>query len=137
MDDSCQYLCSELVTVTYEHQPGKIRQTMGNLEEISTHNAVVLLDDKPSLGASISLAVKDCDLFGIVSARIYDATLGWFAIVAWDAASLWSRDWFSPKHLVAICEFSLKGTTRTKGRTSENTTNTEENLPANFVLSEA
>ena len=36
MVHSCQYLCSELVTVTYEEQPGEIRQTTANLEEIST-----------------------------------------------------------------------------------------------------
>ncbi len=58
MDHSCQYLCSELVTVTYEEQPGEIRQTTANLEEISTTCAVVLLEEKPKVGCPISLAVK-------------------------------------------------------------------------------
>lgn len=134
---SCQYLCSELVTVTYEHQPGEIRQTVANLEEISTETAVVLLEEEPDLGVSISLAVKGCDLFGVVSARIHDAVLGWYAIVALDAASLWSRGWFAPQHLLGTCDCSQKGARRTKARTLENTRNTEENVPVNSVLSEA
>ena len=88
MDHSCQFLCSELVTVTYEEQPGEIRQATANLEEISSASAVVLLEEKPSLGSSISLSIKGRDLFGVIKASLYDATLGWFVIVALDAASL-------------------------------------------------
>jgi len=136
MDHLCQYLCSELVTVTYEEQPGEIRQMVANLEEISTESVVVLLDDEPRLGSSISLTVKDRDLFGIIKARVYDATLGWFAIIGLDAASRWRREWFAPKHLLEICECSLEGATHTKARALENTRNTEENVPVNFVVSE-
>jgi hypothetical protein len=137
MVHTCQYLCSELVTVTYEEQPGEIRQTIANLEEISTDCAVVLLEEKPTLGASISLAIKGRDLFGVIGARMHDATLGWFAIVALDATSLWNREWFSPKHLLEICGCSLEGATRAKARSLENTRNTEENVPVSFVALEA
>src|SRR6202161_1945995 len=85
MDHSCQYLCSELVTVTYEEQPGEIRQTTANLEEISTTCAVVLLEEKPKVGCSISLAIKGRDLFGEIKDTLYDAALGWFAVVTLDA----------------------------------------------------
>jgi len=135
MAHSCQFLCSELVTVTYEEQPGEIRQTTANLEEISSTSAVVLLQEKPRLGSSISLSVKDRDLFGVIQASLFDATLGWFAIVALDAASLWHRDWFSPKHLLEICGCSLEGVTWTKAPALENTRNTEENVPVSFVAS--
>ena len=135
MDHSCQYLCSELVTVTYEEQPGEIRQTVANLEEISYDCAVVLMEDEPPVGSSISFAVKDRDLFGIIKACLYDAALGWYAIVGLDAASRWHRDWFSPKHLLEICGCSLEGATRTKAHTLENTRNTEEIVPVSFVVS--
>jgi hypothetical protein len=137
MIHSCQYLCSELVTVTFEQEPGEIRQTTANLEEISTNSAVVLLDEKPSLGASISLSVKGHDLFGVIKGSLYDAILGWYAIIALDAASLWSRDWFSPQHLLAMCMCSFEGATQTKAQTLENTRNTEEIVPVNFVVAEA
>ena len=137
MDHSCQYLCSELVTVTYEEQPGEIHQATANLEEISTTSAVVLLEEKPSLGAPISFAIRGRDLFGVIKATLPDAALGWFAVVALDAASLWHREWLSPKHLLAICACSFEGATRTKAQALENTRNTEENVPVNFVVSEA
>ena len=89
------------------------------------------------MGSSISLSVKDRDLFGVIKARLYDAALGWFVVVALDAASLWNRDWFSPKHLLEICGCSLERATRTKARALENTRNTEENVPVSFIPSEA
>jgi hypothetical protein len=137
MAHSCQFLCSELVTVTYEEQPGEIRQTTANLEEISTTCAVVLLEEEPKLGSSISLSIKNRDLLGVIMASLYDATLGWFATVALDASSLWSREWFAPQHLLEICGCSLEGATQTKARTLENTRNTEENVPVSFVVAEA
>jgi len=137
MDHACQYLCSELVTVTYEEQPGDIRQTTANLEEISTTCAVVLLDEKPKVGSSISLAVKGRDLFGEIKATLHDAALGWFAVVALDASSLWHPGWFSPQHLLEICGCCWTGATHTKAGALENTRNTEENVPVDFVVSEA
>ncbi len=137
MAHSCQYLCSELVTVTYEENPGEIRQTTANLEEISTTCAVVLLEEKPRVGCPISLAIKDRDVFGEIKATLYDAALGWFAVVALDAGSLWRPEWFSPQHLLGMCMCSSTDATPTKARTLESTRNAEENVPVNFVASQA
>jgi len=93
MTNACRYLCSELVTVTYEQHPGEFCQTTANLEEISESDAVVLVDERLSLGA--------------------------------------------PRHLLAICEGSREGLTHAKLRALEGTRNTEENVPVDFVLSEA
>jgi len=136
MAHSCQFLCSELVTVTYEEQPGEVHQVTANLEEISTCSAVVLMEDEPKLGVSISVSLKGRDLFGVIRARIHDTALGWFAVVALDAGSLWNRDWLSPKHLLHVCGCSLKGAMPAKVRASENTRNTEENVPVNFITAE-
>jgi hypothetical protein len=137
MAHSCQFLCSELVTVTYEGQPGEIHQATANLEEISAVSAVVLLDQKPSVGAAISLAVKGHDLFGVIKATLHDTILGWFTVVSLDAASLWNPEWFSPQYLLEICGCSLQDATPTKARALENTKITEEIVPVNFVASEA
>ena len=134
---SCQFLCSELVTVTYEQDPGQVRQVTGNLEEISTHSAVVLLEEQPSLGASISFAVKGRDLFGIIKGRLHDAALGWYTLIGLDTASLWNRDWFCPQHLLAICECSWKEAIRARAWALENSRNTEENVPVDFLLTQA
>ena len=137
MDHSCQYLCSELATVTYEEQPGEIRQTTANLEEISTTCAVVLLEEKPKVGCPISLAIKGHDLFGEIKAILYDATLGWFTVVALDAGSVWCPEWFSPQHLLGMCMCSSADATPTKAQTLESTRNTEENVPVSFLVSQA
>jgi hypothetical protein len=137
MTHSCHYLCSEIVTVTFEDQPGEIRQMIANLEEIASDKAVLLVDEPPSLGAPISLAVQGRDLFGTVRARLHDAALGWFAIISLDAASEWCHDWFAPKHLLPVCGCSQEASTNSKARYLESTRNTEENVPVNFVVSEA
>jgi hypothetical protein len=137
MPHTCHYLCSEIVTVMCEDQPGEIRQTVATLEEIANDQAVLLVEEPPSLGAPISLAIQGRDLFGVVRARLHDAALGWFAIVSLDAASRWCREWFVPKHLLAVCGCSQEGLTGTKARYLESTRNTEENVPVSFVVSEA
>jgi hypothetical protein len=137
MAHTCQFLCSELVTVTYEGLPGEILQATANLEEISASSAVVLLDQKPSVGSAISLGIKDHDLFGVIRATLHDAILGWFTVVSLDTASLWNPDWFSPQYLLEICGCSLEDSTATKARALEMPQITEEIVPVNFVASEA
>jgi hypothetical protein len=134
MDHSCHYLCSELVTVIYEEHPGKLCQATANLEEISMTSVVVLLDEKARLGSPISLTVKGRDLFGLITSRIYDATLGWFVSITLDADSTWRREGFSPEHLLAVCACSSDGATRTKARALENSKVTEENALASFLV---
>jgi hypothetical protein len=134
MDHSCHYLCSELVTVIYEEQPGELRQGIANLEEISTSSAVVLFDERPRLGSPISLTVKGRDLFGLITSRLYDTTLGWFVTVTLDGDSSWRRELVSPKHLIGMCACSSEGSTRTKARTLENARITEKNAPVSFLV---
>lgn len=137
MKHVCQYLCSEIVTVTYEEPPGEIRQTIANLEEIASDKAVLLVDEPPNLGTPISLAIQGRDLFGVVRARLHDAALGWFAIISLDGASEWCQELFTPKHLLEVCGCSQEGSRNTKARYLDSMRNTEENVPVNFVVSEA
>jgi hypothetical protein len=137
MPHVCHYLCSEIVTVTYEEEPHKLRQMTANLEEIASDVAVLLVEEPPSLGTPISLSIQGRDLFGVVGARLHDATLGWFVIISLDATSRWSRGWFAPKHLFAVCECSPKSSTGARALYLENTRNAEENVPVNSLASEA
>jgi hypothetical protein len=134
MDHSCHYLCSELVTVIYEDQPGELCQTTANLEEISTTSVTVLLDEKPRLGSPISLTIKGRDLFGLITSRLYDATLGWFVNIALDPDSTWRREWFSPSHLLGVCPCSADGSAETKARALESSKVTEEIALASFLV---
>jgi hypothetical protein len=134
MDHSCHYLCSELITVIYEEHPGKLCQTTANLEEISMTSVMVLLDEKPRLGSPISLTVKGRDLFGLITSALNDPTLGWFVSIALDPDSTWRREWFSPKHLLAVCGCSAEGAAQTKAPALETAKVTEENALASFLV---
>jgi hypothetical protein len=137
MTHTCHYLCSEIVTVTYENETGEIRQAIANLEEIASDQAVLLFEQPPCLGASISLEIQGRDLFGIARALLHDAALGWFVTVSLDTSSRWSRAWFAPKHLLAVCGCTRKGMTSAKVRDLDPTRNAEENVPVSFIAAEA
>jgi hypothetical protein len=137
MGHSCEFLCSEIITVTYEDAPGEVCQSIANLEEISSTRAVVLLNERPRLGSPMYLSVKAHDLFGVITSSMYDATLGWFVTITLDADSTWQPGSFSPEHLLAACACSLEGGTWTKARALENARVTEENVPVSFVVWQA
>lgn len=133
MDHSCHYLCSELVTVIYEGHPGELHQTTANLEEISSRSATVLLGEKPRKGSPICVTVKGHDLFGVVLSQSYDRLLGWFVTLRLDANSVWRKEWFSPRHLLAVRAFAAEAPAWSKVETLENSQVTEENTLASFL----
>jgi hypothetical protein len=134
MVPSYQFLCSELVTATYDQRPGEMCQAIANLEEISAGAAVVLLEEKPRLGAPISLNTQGHDVFGVIASRDYDETLGWFTTVIFDAASEWSPELFAPDHLLDMSAGSGEAATQSKVRTLGNGLSPEQNLPVDFFL---
>ncbi len=103
MDHSCHYLCSELVTIIHADHSGELCETTANLEEISRTSATVLSDEKLRLGSPICLTLQDHDMFGLITSRRYDATLGWFVTITFDADSQWRRESPSPQHMLANC----------------------------------
>jgi hypothetical protein len=133
MDHSCQYLCSELVTVMYEDQPGELCQITANLEEISATSVTVLMDDKPRVGSPISLTVKGRDLFGRITSRLHYTTLGWFATITLDPDSTWRPEWFSPKHSLRVCVQCAEEAMPAKVLALEVPKVTEENALASFL----
>jgi|SRR5579884_136100 len=95
-------LCSELVSVLYEDRSRKTRQTMANLEEISTDSALLCLEESVQRGRAISFRVKHYDLYGVVESCVSDPVLGYFVTVKLDKSSQWSEKWFTPEHLLSL-----------------------------------
>jgi hypothetical protein len=137
MDHECRYLCSELVTVIYEEQPGELCHASANLEEISMTSATVLMDEKPRLGSPISLTLRGCDLFGLITSSLYDAILGWFLTITLDANSTWRGECHSPQHLLAVCSCSCEDLTPAEARALETSKVTEENALVSFLARHA
>lgn len=129
MSHTCRYLCSEIVQAIYEPKAGEIRQTTANLEEISATSAVILMEERPRLGAPISLSIQDHDVFGVITASDHDPVLGWFATIALEPESSWNEGQVSPKHLLSICCCAGEDVTQTKAKTLETPKITEEIVP--------
>ena len=117
----------------YEDQPGEFCQITANLEEISSHAVTVLMDEKPPLGAPMSITVKGRDMFGVVTSRLRYTNIGWFATITLDPDSAWRREWFSPKHLLGVCVHCAKEAVPAKVLTLEIPKITEENTQASFL----
>src|SRR5579884_3843496 len=96
------HLCSELVSVLYEDRSRQTRQTVGNLEEISTTSALLCLEESVQRGRAISFHVKNHDLYGVVESCVADRLLGYFITMALDKSSQWSDKWFTPEHLLSL-----------------------------------
>jgi hypothetical protein len=137
MDHSCQYLCSELVRVTYEDGPGQFCQTAANLEEVSPTGVTILLEDKPRLGSAIFLMVKERDVTGVVTSTVHDTTLGWFVNITLDVDPIWRQEWFSTQRLLAVCPCFSEDVTPAEARALEETKITEENALVSFLASHA
>ena len=137
MGHACQYLCSELVTVTYEDSLGQLCQTAANLEEISTTGATILLEEKPHLGSAIFLTLNERHVFGRVMSTIHDSVLGWLVKIALDADSKWNLEWFSPQQLLTICPCYLEDVTPAEARALAYAKVTEENALVSFLVSHA
>jgi hypothetical protein len=113
--DSHLNLCSELVTVLYEDRSRQTRQTVGNLEEISTESAVLCLEESVQRGRAISFHVKNHDVYGIVDSCVADPQLGYFITVALDKSSHWSEKWFTPEHLLSLWKTAEEGDRTVRG----------------------
>jgi hypothetical protein len=101
--DRCRYLCSELVHVLYEDHTGNTHQAVANLEEISSAEAILLVEEKPPSGLPISFSAKNHDLYGVVESSHLHPILGWFIKVKLDRSSRWHGRMFVPEHFIALC----------------------------------
>jgi hypothetical protein len=68
------YLCSEMVDVVV----GQSRSLPANLEEISEHSLVLLLDEEIPRGANIQIVCNTQILNGVVETITADELLGWY-----------------------------------------------------------
>lgn len=99
-----QYLCSDLIRVRLSDGDRR-RWTVGILEQISRHAAKLQLEEKPEVGSLVRLGGVNRErawrFDGRVVAVQYDAQLGYYVDVVFDAGVRWRRSEYEPKHLLA------------------------------------
>jgi hypothetical protein len=103
----CHYLCSELVTVTYEDHFDGIHEAVANIEEISSTEVTLLLEENLEPGLPVSFQARDHYLHGVVESSDFDYDLGWFVQIELDSTSPWSALMFVPEHFLALFEPAL------------------------------
>lgn len=117
------YLCSELVSIA-----SKQAVIPGNLEAIDERSALVLTEVPLRRGLEISINASGNTLTGIVDECRFDGPLGWYVEVRLKPESWWSEEWFRPEHLLLV------GARRTKVKTLENLSVTENFFPADHAV---
>jgi hypothetical protein len=100
--EECYYLCSELVTVMYHDHFQGIHEAVANLEEISSTEATLLVEENLEPGLPVSFRAKGHALQGVVESNDFDPDLGWFVQIELDSNSPWSALMFVPEHFLAL-----------------------------------
>jgi hypothetical protein len=93
------FSCSELVTIT-NSAASDGESIAGNLEEIGSRNARVLVDSLLPDGAQVLVKTASHCLKGRVISSTFEPHLGYYVDVKLDPGSRWSLTWFKPQHLL-------------------------------------
>jgi hypothetical protein len=78
------YLCSEMVGVLVNPS----RSLPANLEEVSEHSLVMLLDEEIPRGSNIQIVCKSQNINGVVETITPDELLGWYVRVRLTAGAI-------------------------------------------------
>jgi hypothetical protein len=97
-----RHLCSELVSLVCAKN-GRTTTLSGNLEEIGEWSALVLAETPIARRTKVRIACEGHDLKGFVRSCRHEKSLGFLVDVRLYQESRWSEQWFTPKHLLALC----------------------------------
>jgi hypothetical protein len=100
--------CSELVSVVRVNRSGTVESIPGNLEEIGEQSALVLTECPIRAGTRVHIACSAHVLRGTTSSCEYNPGLGYFVEIELAPASRWSRNWFTPRHLVPVRDYQVR-----------------------------
>jgi hypothetical protein len=96
--------CSELVSVVWINRNGGSESITGNLEEIGERSALLLTESPVPAGSRVHIVCRTHVLRGLTTTCEFDTLLGYFIAIELAPASRWSRQWFSPRHLLPVRE---------------------------------
>lgn len=100
LNSKSHYLCSDLVTVQFTDRAGRCQRVTANLEEIAPHRLSLLLDSRIPFGSHATVEMPGLTLRGHARRAEHSSDLGWFIEVRLAPDSRWSRERFTPAHLL-------------------------------------
>ena len=83
---------------------GMAESVSSNLEEIGECSVLVLTECPVPIASRVHIACRTHVLRGTTKTCEFDRLLGYFIEIELAPASRWSRQWFSPRHLVPVRE---------------------------------
>ena len=92
-------LCAELVELVWQHESGKERRTIANLEDISLCGACVQLEREVRPGTPVAINYGDGELVGTVRYCL-NREFGYFLGIELNEGSRWSSRHYKPQHLL-------------------------------------
>ena len=95
-----QYLCSDLVTVHFTDPTGRKMRTTANLEEIAPNSLCLLVDSRIAAGSRTTIELKGLILRGQAGKVEHNQCLGYFVEVRLAPDSRWSRERYTPAHML-------------------------------------
>ena len=90
------------------NRTGTVESIPGNLEEIGEQTALVLAESPLPAASRVHIACSAHVLKGNTTACEYHPGLGYFVEIELAPASRWSRDWFTPRHLVPVRDYQIR-----------------------------
>jgi hypothetical protein len=96
------------VSVVRINRSGNSESVPGNLEEIGQRSALVLTDCPVPIESRVHIACRTHVLRGNIKTCEFHPQLGYFVEIELAPASRWSRQWFSPRHLLPVGEHHVR-----------------------------
>lgn len=106
MDDrraDARLLCADVVEVRWTNAGGKICQATALLEDIARHGACLQLDKAVPPQTAITIKHATGEMHGIVRYCVF-REIGYFVGIQFEPDSRWSRNRFTPQHLLDLEE---------------------------------
>src|SRR5881394_2473520 len=92
-------MCADLVEVCWNERSGKQGSATALLEDISTTGACLQLENPVPLGVEMRWAAPRKEFKGCVRYCVY-REIGYFVGVEFAPSSRWSKDSFTPQHML-------------------------------------
>jgi hypothetical protein len=105
--DTDRSLCADLIKIVWTDAAGKKQKEVGTLEDISRGGACLQLERPIPVDTSISILYPSGRYHGRIRYCYFQHT-GYFLGIQFDPGYEWSREQYTPSHLLDLSSISAK-----------------------------
>jgi hypothetical protein len=108
-------LCADILDVCWAGPAGRLHRTTALLEDISVHGACLQFEMDVPLGTEVTLQHAQTRMQGTVRYCVY-REIGYFVGIEFHEGSEWSRNQFTPEHMLDLEQLVLRSAKRASRR---------------------